>query len=129
MWVPPDGVRGRLADIDGARLDWSLVWIASLAGEGDVAVVLTRHDREAMGWIRNLGVRERARGRGVAGHLLRHVFGVCAARGRDTIGLGVDTRNASGALSLYEAHGMTPHYAVDTWEVTLPVTAPTTRTP
>ncbi|MDQ1008491.1 mycothiol synthase [Streptomyces sp. V4I23] len=118
-----------LEDIGGARLDWSLVWIASLAGEGDVAVVLTRDDREAMGWIRNLGVCERVRGRGIAGHLLRHVFGTYAARGRDTIGLGVDTQNESRALSLYEAHGMTLHYAVDTWEVTLPVTAPTTRTP
>ncbi|MFF8842779.1 GNAT family N-acetyltransferase [Streptomyces sp. NPDC015127] len=118
-----------LDDIGGAHLDWSLVWIASLAGEGDVAVMVTRDDRDAMGWIRNLGVRGAVRSRGVGGHLLRHAFGTYAARGRDTIGLGVDTQNASRALALYEAHGMTPHYAVDTWEVTLPVTAPTTRTP
>ncbi|MGW8992448.1 GNAT family N-acetyltransferase [Streptomyces zhihengii] len=119
-----------LDDVDGARLDWSLVWIASLDGEGDVAVMLSRDDREAMGWIRNLGVRRPARGRGIAGHLLRHAFAVYAARGRDTIGLGVDTANESRALALYEAHGMALHYAIDTWEVTRPAAvAAATRTP
>lgn len=119
-----------LADIGGARLDWSLVWIASLEGEGDVAVMLTRDDREAMGWIGSLGVRRPARGRGVAGHLLRHAFAGYAARGRDTIGLGVDTANETRALGLYEAHGMGLHYAIDTWELTRPAASPVaTRTP
>ncbi|MFD3442549.1 GNAT family N-acetyltransferase [Streptomyces sp. NPDC058685] len=118
-----------LDDVHGARLDWSLVWIASLADEGDVAVLLTRDDREAMGWIRNIGVLKSARGRGIGGHLLRHAFAVYAARGRDTIGLGVDTRNESKALELYEAHGMTLHYAVDTWEVTRPAAALPGRMP
>ncbi|MFI1098981.1 GNAT family N-acetyltransferase [Streptomyces melanogenes] len=97
--------------------DWPLVWIASVDGLGDAAVLITRDDREGMGWIRTLGVRERFRGRGLAGHLLRHAFATYARRGRDTIGLGVDTENATGAPRLYEAHGMGVHYAVDTWEV------------
>lgn len=42
--------------------------------------------------------------------------GVFAARGRDTVGLGVDTANATGAPRLYERHGLTLHHAVDTWE-------------
>ncbi|MEU4498643.1 GNAT family N-acetyltransferase [Streptomyces sp. NPDC023998] len=108
----------------GKGIDWSLVWIASLAGSGDVAVVITRDDREAMGWIPNLGVRKQARGQGIASHLLRHAFGVYAGRGRDTIGLGVDTGNATGALRLYEAHGMSLSFAVDTWEVTLKADPP-----
>lgn len=108
----------------GSGIDWSLVWIASLEGAGDVGAALTRDDRAAMAWISSLGVREEARGRGVAGHLLRHTFGVYAARGRDTLGLGVDTDNATGALRLYTAHGMGLHFAVDTWEVTLPAAAP-----
>ncbi|MFG3380826.1 GNAT family N-acetyltransferase [Streptomyces sp. NPDC047999] len=124
----PRGYTSWLDDIDGARLDWSLVWIASTEAEGDVAVLLTRDDREAMGWIRNLGVRKEVRGRGIGGHLLRHAFGVYAARGRDLVGLGVDTSNETRALALYEAHGMALHYAVDTWELTLPAGAPT-RTP
>ncbi|MFF8289631.1 GNAT family N-acetyltransferase [Streptomyces sp. NPDC016309] len=110
-----------LDDIDAEHLDWSLVWIAAVEGLGDAAVLLSRNDRAGMGWVRNLGVREAARGRGLGGHLLRHAFGVYAALGRDTLGLGVDTLNKSGALRLYEAHGMRLHYAVDTWEVTLPV--------
>lgn len=108
----------------GAGMDWSLVWIASHEDTGDVAVMLTRDDRTAMGWIGNLGVLKHARGRGIAGHLLRHAFAVYAARGRDTIGLGVDTTNATGALRLYLAHDMALHFAVDTWELTLPALTP-----
>lgn len=112
---------------DTGPRDRSLMWIASVEGEGDVAVLLTRNDKETMGWIGNLGVRRAARGRGLGGHLLRHAFAVYAARGRDTIGLAVDTQNESRALALYEAHGMTLHYAIDTWELILPVPAPATR--
>ena len=105
----PRSYRQWLDDL-GAGMDWSLVWIASQEGSGDVAVMLSRDDRTAMGWIRNLGVLKQARGRGIAGHLLRHAFGVYAARGRDTIGLGVDTTNATGALRLYLAHRHDPPF-------------------
>ncbi|MEU8772691.1 GNAT family N-acetyltransferase [Streptomyces sp. NPDC048606] len=108
-----------LDHLDARRLDWSLVWIASLPAEGDVGVLLTRDDRTSMGWISHLGVREDQRGRGIGGFLLRHGFAAYAARGRETVGLGVDTHNETGALALYEAHGMGPHYAVDTWELSL----------
>ncbi|WP_328300621.1 GNAT family N-acetyltransferase [Streptomyces sp. NBC_00435] len=108
-----------LDHIDGRGLDWSLVWIASLPALGDVGVLLTRDDRTSMGWLSHLGVVRAARGRGVGGFLLRHGFAAYAARGRSTVGLGVDTANVTGALALYEAHGMTMHYAVNTWEVAL----------
>ncbi|MFD4243858.1 GNAT family N-acetyltransferase [Streptomyces sp. NPDC058525] len=108
-----------LDHLDARRLDWSLVWIASLPGEGDVAVLLTRDDRTSMGWLSHIGVRKNLRGRGIGGHLLRHCFAAYAARGRDTVGLGVDIHNETGALALYEAHGMGLHYAVDTWELPL----------
>jgi ribosomal protein S18 acetylase RimI-like enzyme len=108
-----------LDHLDARRLDWSLVWIASLPGRGDVGVLLSRDDRTAMGWISHLGVRADVRGRGIGGFLLRHGFAAYAARGRETVGLGVDIRNETGALALYEAHGMTTHYAVDTWELPL----------
>jgi len=110
-----------LDDLDAARMDWSLVWIASLEGSGDAAVLLSQNDRATMAWVPNVGVRKEARGRGIGGYLLRHAFGEYARRGRDTLGLGVDTLNESGALRLYEAHGMRMHFAVDTWEVTLAV--------
>ncbi|MFD3539458.1 GNAT family N-acetyltransferase [Streptomyces sp. NPDC058662] len=108
-----------LEHLDARALDWSLVWIASTPAGGDVAVMLTRDDRTSMGWISHLGVREDLRGHGIGGHLLRHGFAAYAARGRDTLGLGVDTHNETGALALYEAHGMALHYAVDTWELAL----------
>lgn len=108
-----------LDHLDARGLDWSLVWIASLPDERDAAILLTRDDRTSMGWISHIGVREDLRGRGIGGFLLRHGFAAYAARGRDTVGLGVDTHNESGALALYEAHGMSLHYAVDTWELPL----------
>ncbi|MEU2394610.1 GNAT family N-acetyltransferase [Streptomyces sp. NPDC007369] len=105
--------------LDGRALDWSLVWIASLPGHGDVGVLLTRDDRTSMGWVSHLGVRSGVRGRGIGGFLLRHGFAAYAARGRDLVGLGVDILNETGALRLYEANGMKLHYAVDTWELSL----------
>lgn len=110
-----------VADTGGDTRDRSLMWIAHVEGEGDAAVLLTRNDKDSMGWIGNLGVRRELRGRGLGGHLLRHAFGTFAALGRDTVGLAVDTRNESKALALYEAHGMSLHYAIDTWELVLPV--------
>ncbi|MFI0263662.1 GNAT family N-acetyltransferase [Streptomyces sp. NPDC017056] len=109
-----------LDDIDADSADWSLVWIAHVEGDGDVAALYSRNDREAMAWISRLGVLSRVRGQGLGGHLLRHAFGSYAALGRDRIGLGVDTDNGSGALALYERHGMTLDYAVDVWELILP---------
>ncbi|MER5433711.1 GNAT family N-acetyltransferase [Streptomyces sp. NPDC002588] len=115
----PRGYELWLHDVDAERLDWSLVWIAATEESGDVGFLMARDDREAMGWIRSIGVLREARGRGVAGLLLRHAFAAFAARGRDTVGLGVDTSNDTGAPALYARHGMTLHYAVDTWEAVL----------
>jgi GNAT superfamily N-acetyltransferase len=108
-----------LSDMDAERLDWSLVWIAETDDLGDAGFLLARDDREAMGWIRAIGVLGEARGRGLGGFLLRHAFAHFAARGRDTVGLGVDTANATGAPRLYGRNGMSVHYAVDTWEAVL----------
>jgi len=106
-----------LHDIGADRLDWSLVWIVADEDLGDIGFLIARDDREAMGWIRSLGVVREARGRGVGGLLLRQAFAAFAARGRDTVGLGVDTANATGAPELYARNGMSVHYAVDTWEI------------
>ncbi|MFF5523128.1 hypothetical protein [Streptomyces coeruleorubidus] len=38
-------------------------------------------------------------------------------RSRDTVGLGVDTENTTGALALYEKLRMKPHQAIDTWQL------------
>ncbi|MFE1440472.1 GNAT family N-acetyltransferase [Streptomyces sp. NPDC058739] len=108
-----------LSDVGADTVDWSLVWIATTDELGDAGFLLARNDREAMGWIRSVGVLADARGKGLGGLLLRHAFAAFAALGRDTVGLGVDTSNATGAPELYRRHGMTVHYAVDTWEAEL----------
>jgi GNAT superfamily N-acetyltransferase len=119
----PTGYETWLADPANADLDWSLVWIAHVDGLGDAGALLARNDREAMGWISTLGVRPDARGRGLGDLLLRHAFAEFAGRGRDVVGLGVDTGNESGAPALYERHGMGVYFAVNTWEITLPAVA------
>ncbi|WP_210570304.1 GNAT family N-acetyltransferase [Streptomyces sp. GESEQ-4] len=115
----PRTCRQWLHDIDAESLDWSLVWIVSTEDLGDVGFLIARDDRAAMGWIRSIGVLGAARAQGLGGLLLRQAFAAFAARGRDTVGLGVDTDNATGAPGLYARHGMTVHYAVDTWEAVL----------
>lgn len=115
----PRGYEQWLHDIDGTGLDWSLVWIVGTDELADAGFLLARDDREAMGWIRSIGVLREARGHGLAGLLLGHAFAAFAARGRDMVGLGVDTSNETGAPQLYARNGMTVHYAVDTWEAVL----------
>ncbi|MGW1777801.1 GNAT family N-acetyltransferase [Streptomyces sp. NPDC002143] len=115
----PREYRQWLHDIHAEELDWSLVWIVATDDLGDAGFLLARNNREAMGWIRNIGVVPEARGRGLAGLLLGHAFAAFAALGRDTVGLGVDTSNTTGAPQLYERNGMTVHFAVDTWEAVL----------
>ncbi|MFI6093024.1 GNAT family N-acetyltransferase [Streptomyces sp. NPDC051218] len=109
-----------LDDIGAERTDWSLLWIAHVDGVGDAAVLHARNYRASMAWISSLGVLREVRGRGLGSYLLRHAFGHCAALGRDRIGLGVDTGNSSGALALYERHGMTLDFALQTWELIRP---------
>ncbi|WP_427917559.1 GNAT family N-acetyltransferase [Streptomyces sp. cg40] len=110
-----------LDDIDAERVDWSLIWIAHVDGLGDAAMLRTHNDRASMAWIGNLAVLRQARGRGLGSHLLRYGFGHYAALGRDRVGLGVDTDNTSNALALYERHGMTLDFGVDTWELIVSV--------
>ncbi|MFE0133498.1 GNAT family N-acetyltransferase [Streptomyces sp. NPDC059037] len=106
-----------LDDLDAERVDWALIWIAHVEGLGDAAVMRTHNDRASMAWIGHLGVLREARGCGLGSLLLRHAFGYYAALGRERIGLGVDTDNSSGALALYERHGMRLDFAADTWEL------------
>lgn len=96
------------------------MWIAHVDGVGDAAVLRTHDDRASMAWIGHLGVLRQARGHGLGSYLLRHAFGHYAALGRERIGLAVDTDNNSGALALYERHGMTLDFALQAWELIRP---------
>ncbi|TGA87466.1 GNAT family N-acetyltransferase [Streptomyces sp. MZ04] len=111
--TPPPGVTLRPCLTEADRRRAHLL----VEGAGDAAVVRTHNDRSSMAWVGHLGVLREARGRGLGSFLLRHAFGHYAALGRQRIGLGVDTGNSSGALALYERHGMTLDFAADTWEL------------
>ena len=95
----PEFKRWRFAVVDGRRAG-----ICQASG---------RFAEDGGGWIRNLGVVAAARGRGAALCLLEHALASYAADGRQWAGLGVDTKNVSGALRLYESAGMRPWRQVD----------------
>jgi ribosomal protein S18 acetylase RimI-like enzyme len=60
---------------------------------------------ERRGYISTLGVSQHDVGHGYGEALLRHGIAYCASRGFDSVELGVDTANESGALRLYEKVG------------------------
>jgi ribosomal protein S18 acetylase RimI-like enzyme len=60
---------------------------------------------ERRGYISALGVAQNDVGHGYGEALLRHGIAYCASRGFDSVELGVDTANESGALRLYEKVG------------------------
>lgn len=73
------------------------------------------------GWVNDLGVHKDARGRGIGELLLRHSFARFSERGVGRVALGVDARNATGAVRLYERVGMRVVRRFDTYERELPV--------
>ncbi|MFI5955864.1 GNAT family N-acetyltransferase [Cryptosporangium sp. NPDC051539] len=105
--------------MDADHRDWTLTWIAS-RGAVDVGVLVGHNDREATGWVQNLGTVAAARGSGIATALLRTSFVEFAARGRSTVGLGVDTGNAHNALHFYTGLGFQLQFAADTWRLVVP---------
>jgi mycothiol synthase len=91
--------------LDAPETDTSLWFVAR---EGDEIAAVARCDpkREGGGWVGALGVRKPWRKRGIGLALLQHAFVEFHRRGESHVGLGVDTRNASGATRLYERAGM-----------------------
>ncbi|MFG1920294.1 GNAT family N-acetyltransferase [Cryptosporangium sp. NPDC048952] len=102
--------------MDADHRDWSLTWIASRNGV-DTGVLVGHNDREATGWVQNLGTVAAARGSGIATLLLRTAFAEFAQRGRRAVGLGVDTENVNNALRFYTGLGFDLQFAADTWRL------------
>lgn len=81
------------------------LWI--IAWDGDqIAGFSQNRYRGEIGWIGTLGVRRPWRKRGLGEALLLHSFGEFYRRGTNTIGLGVDAQNPTGATRLYQKVGM-----------------------
>ena len=94
--------------VDDHSYDPSLWW---LVDDGDELAAYTINSWHAsgdprFGWIGSLGVRRPWRRRGLATALLLHSFRDFRERGGTRVGLGVDGKNTTGAVRLYESVGM-----------------------
>jgi mycothiol synthase len=90
------------------KFDASL-WFLAMAGDEIAGMSLCRleaHNDPTWGWVDDLAVRRAWRRQGVALALLHHSFAELHARGKKTIGLGVDASSLTGATRLYEKAGM-----------------------
>ena len=90
-------------------------WVADLDGEPAGMLIGTVHDG-VQGWVRSIGVLDRARGRGIGTALLLRAFHGFRDAGLATVALSVDTENVTGALGLYERLGMTATKRYDVYE-------------
>jgi len=111
--VPETFERWREVTMGSTRFDPGL-WLVAEEDREIAGVARCTWKASDIGWVNDLGVRPRSRGRGIGLGLLTRAFGEFHARGETTVGLGVDTANETGATRLYEAAGMRP-----TWEAVI----------
>jgi mycothiol synthase len=80
---------------------WHIAW----DGDQVAGYSLCRY-RMGIGYVGTLGVRRAWRKQGLGMALLMHSFGDFYKRGMQTVGLGVDAQNPTGATRLYQKAGM-----------------------
>jgi ribosomal protein S18 acetylase RimI-like enzyme len=81
------------------------LWFLVERDDDLVACALHWREHERRGWVKDIVVAERERGRGLGKALLYEAFRAYEARGADRVGLKVDSTNPTGALQLYEKVG------------------------
>lgn len=81
------------------------LWFIAERGDELVGCALQWREQAGRGWVKDLVVRESARGRGLGTALLQHALQVYVARGATMVGLKVDSTNPTGAQHLYERAG------------------------
>jgi ribosomal protein S18 acetylase RimI-like enzyme len=83
-------------------------WWFAYEGNEPVGMLMgdNRRSEQGEGFVRNVGVRKRVRGKGVARALMLTAFAHWQQSGRTGVQLGVDTANVTGATRLYESVGM-----------------------
>lgn len=81
------------------------LWVIAWEGN-EIAGFSQNRYRMGIGWVSTLGVRRPWRKKGLGLALLLQSFGEFYKRGKDTIGLGVDASNPTGATRLYQRAGM-----------------------
>ncbi len=116
----------RLREDPGHR--WDHWWIAELVdgaapeAVGALVGTVSEGGTSADGsYVSYIGVREAARGRGVAKGLLHTIIADAAARGRDRVGLEVDADSSTGADGLYTSLGWRTKYVTESWHRDVPV--------
>jgi ribosomal protein S18 acetylase RimI-like enzyme len=81
-----------------------------------VACALHWKEHQRRGWVKDLVVDERERGRGLGKALLHHGFRAYADRGAGRVGLKVDSTNPTGAPQLYERVGFETDQRLGIWQ-------------
>lgn len=99
---------------EDAEFDPTVWWLAE---SDDELVGAALHWRS--GWLKDIVVRESARGRGIAKALLQHGFAAFAQRGVPRIGLKVDGNNPTGAVQLYQRQGFVEDRREGIWTLCL----------
>ncbi len=94
------------------------LWLIAEEG-GEVVGGVLAYQFGDLGWIRELGVLAKGRGRGVGKALLLSTFQAFGSRGQHLVSLGVDAENASGATRLYESVGMHVEQRHDLYQLPL----------
>jgi mycothiol synthase len=95
------------------------LWFIAMDGDEIAGLALCRkwaYDDKESGWVSSLSVRRPWRQRGLGTALLQHSFGAFYQRGKRKVALGVDGKNLTGALGLYERAGMTVYRRWDRYE-------------
>lgn len=113
----------RLREDPGHSWDhWWLAYVDSDDGHGLIpagSVVCSVSSAPEGGcpgsYVEYIGVNRAARGRGVAKSLLGAVIADAARRGRDRVGLEVDSDSPTKADELYLSMGWVTDYATDSW--------------
>lgn len=82
----------------------------------EVVGAIMSFDYSPMGWVRQIGVRRKWRGRGLALALLRQVFVEFFRRGIRKVGLVVDAESLTGATRLYQRAGMRVAHQFDQFQ-------------
>jgi ribosomal protein S18 acetylase RimI-like enzyme len=80
-----------------------------------IACALHWRGHQGRGWVKDIVVHERERGRGLGKALIHHGFREYAARGVDRVGLKVDSTNPTGAPQLYERLGFVTDQRLGIW--------------
>jgi mycothiol synthase len=97
------------------------LWLLA-TDDGEPAGALTGVVSGDRGWVIELAVRARSRGRGIGSAMLRRSFASFAERGLPRVMLNVDSENPTGAVGVYERVGMRAVRGWDIYEKTLPAT-------